>query len=352
MFNKNYGLLLLTLLLLLLSVGSVCATDNNTDSLITVGDNSLELNNTSNSVVNLTNRYNNSIANNTTDLSTVPCAVSSYISVMESYNKTVDVETGIKETHTVNNVTSADGLVNAFTNQGLNCSVIKTKGIEDLTTLYKDKKLNIILHMFIKNQYHYGHIKEIRKDGILFNNNFFIYFKHLKYCYTNISIIITNSSQLNLNSFGENVNKSEWVNITGKLSEKELFNYNYGLIGKSITLNNEYNILKANIKNNSEKRSIESLETILFGDTLKPNVATLLKLQKDLAPIYNNPNAPVKALVIANNVLTPMQHTLNETISSLEYLNKIIKETCNNNLKSFNVGVNPKIQYFFFQSYF
>ena len=114
MFNKKCGLVLLTLLLLLLSVGSVCATDNNTDSLITVGDNSLELDNTSNSVVNLTNSYNNSIANSTTDLSTVPCAVSVYISVMESYNKTVSVKAGIKETHTVNNVTSVDGLTNAL----------------------------------------------------------------------------------------------------------------------------------------------------------------------------------------------------------------------------------------------
>ena len=97
MFNKKCGLLLLTLLLLLVSVGSVCATDNNTDSL-TTGDNSLELNNTVlsdfNNNVDLTNNETtNTISNDSVDLSTVPCAVSSYINVMKSYNKTVDVET-------------------------------------------------------------------------------------------------------------------------------------------------------------------------------------------------------------------------------------------------------------------
>ena len=348
MFNKKCGLVLLTLLLLLVSVSGVCATDNNTDSLTTVEDNSLELNNTVlsdfNNNVDLTNNETtNTISNDSVDLSTVPCAVSSYINVMESYNKTVDVETGIKETHTVNNTTSILGLTNALTKHGLKCNVIKTKSIEDLTNLYKNKKLNIIVHMFIDNQYHFGHIKEIRKNGILFNDNFFIYFKHLKYCYTNISIIITNGSQLNLNSFGENVNKSEWVNITGKLSEKDLFNLNYGLIDKSITLNKKYNNLKAHIKNSAEKRSIESLETILFGDTLKPKMANLLKIQGQLKPIYNNPNNSKKLLKDLNNILTPMQHNLNDTISHLNYLNKLIKETGNDNLKVSNVVVSPKV---------
>ncbi|MCQ2963943.1 MAG: hypothetical protein MJ203_00005 [archaeon] len=100
MFNKKCGLLL-TLLLLLVGVSGVCATDNNTDSLTTVGDNSLELNNTVLSDfnnVNLTNnKTTNTVSNDSSDLSTVPCAVESYIGVMKSYNKTVDVETGIKE---------------------------------------------------------------------------------------------------------------------------------------------------------------------------------------------------------------------------------------------------------------
>ena len=252
MFNKKCGLLLLTLLLLLVGVSGVCATDNNTDSLTTVGDNSLQLNNTSNSIVNLTNNYNYSIANNTTDLSTVPCAVSVYISVMESYNKTVDVETGIKETHTVDNITSVDGLVNAFTNYGLKSNVLKNN-IENLKELHKDKKINIIVHMYIKNNYHYAHIKQVTSTGFLFNDNWFVPYHLLKKYYTNISIIITNSSSLNISCFGESVNKSEWSNITGKLTQRDLFNYNYGMVGKAINLNKEYNNLKSNIKDDDKK---------------------------------------------------------------------------------------------------
>ena len=231
MFNKKCGLVLLTLLLLLVSVSGVCATDNNTDSLTTVEDNNLELSHNTvlsdfNNVDLTNNKTTNTISDDSADLSTVPCAVSAYISVMKSYNKTVDVETGIKETYTVNNVTSVDGLVNALTNQGLKCNVIKTKSINDLKELHKDKRHNIILHMFIKNNYHYGHIKEIRKNGILFNNNLFVPSDLLNLIYTNISIIISKENFLNINRFGEIINRSEWVNITGKLSEKELFKYN------------------------------------------------------------------------------------------------------------------------------
>ena len=332
--------IVLVSILFLVSVSGVCAVDldTNNDSLTTVEDNNLQLNDntvlsasnvTSDNVNNLTDNDNNRVINDSFGLSTVPCAVSSYICVMESYNKTVDVETGIKETHTVNNVTSVDGLVNAFTNQGLKCNVIKTKGIEDLTTLYKDKKLNIILHMFIDNQYHFGHIKKVKTDGILFNDGLFIRFNFLKVYYTNISIIITNESILNLSCFGKSVNKSEWTNITGKLTQKALFNYNYGLINKSITLNKEYNILKANIKDDGDKKSIESTEFILFGNTLKPKMANLLKIQGQLKPIYNNPNASPKLLSDLNNILTPMQHNLNDTISHLNYLIKMINEHCN-----------------------
>ncbi len=348
MFNKKCGLLL-ALLLLLVSVSGVCASDpdNITGSLTTVGDNSLELNNTlcgSDDVDLTNNKTTNTVSNDSVDLSTVPCAVSSYINVMKSYNKTVDVETGIKETETVNNTTSILGLTNAFTKHGFKCNVIKTKSIEDLTNLYKDKKLNIIVHLFIKNNYHFGYIKEVSENGILFNDNLFIPYKLLNDYYTNISIIINNGFFLNINSFSETINKSEWANITGKLTQRELFNLNYGLIGKSITLNKKYVKLRDNIKDDFDKKGIESTEFILFGNTLKPNIATLLKLQKDLAPIYNNPHAPVKALSIANNVLTPMQHNLNETISSLDYLIKMINKHCinNDNLKVSNV-VSPKV---------
>ena len=112
---------------------------------------------------------------------------------------------------------------------------------------------------------------------------------------------------------------------------------NHGLIGKSITLNNEYNILKANIKNNSYKKGIESTEFILFGDTLKPKMANLLKIQGQLKPIYNNPNASPKLLKDLNNILTPMQVNLNDTISHLKYLINTIKELnmCGSVVKSF-----------------
>ncbi|MCQ2738004.1 MAG: cysteine peptidase family C39 domain-containing protein [archaeon] len=340
MFNKKSGLLL-ALLLLLVSVSGVCATDNNTDSLTTVGDNSLELNNTV--LSDLTNNETtNTISNDSVDLSTVPCAVSSYINVMESYNKTVDVETGIKETHTVNNTTSILGLTNALTKHGLKCNVIKTKSIDDLTTLYNDKKLNIIVHMFIDNQYHFGHIKEIRKNGILFNDNLFIPYNLLKDYFTGISIIISNETFFNFNSFGLSVNKSEWSNITGKLTQRELFNHNYGLIGKAINLNDKYVKLKENIKDDSNKQGIESTEFILFGNTLKPKMVNLVKIQGQLKPIYNNPKASSKLLSDLNNILTPMQNNLNDTISHLNYLIKMINKHCNkNNLKASNLVVSP-----------
>ena len=120
---------------------------------------------------------------------------------------------------------------------------------------------------------------------------FLVYVSFLKTGYTGISIVITNDDSLNLSCFGESVNKSEWFNITGKLTQRDLFNYNYGMVGKAIKLNKEYNNLKKNIKDDSDKKGIESLEFILFGNTLKPNMAILLKLQKDLAPIYNNKHA-------------------------------------------------------------
>ncbi len=292
------------------------------------------------------NLNNNTVTNDSSDsvgLSTVPCAVSSYISVMESYNKTVDVETGIKETHTVNNVTSVDGLVNALINQGLNCSVIKTNSMKDLIALYNVSNANIITHLFIDNQYHYGHIKDIKKDGILFNDNWFVPYHLFKKWYTGITIIISNVGQLNFNSFGEHVNKSEWVNITGKLTQRELFNYNYGLISNAINLNNKYVKLKANL-NDNDKKGFDFAEHVLFGDTLKPKIANLVKIQGQLNPIYNNLNAPNKLLVDLNNILVPMQTNLNDTIGHLNYLIKMINECCINNddnLKSSNVGGNP-----------
>ena len=359
--------IVLVSILFLVSVSGVCAADpdNNNDSLTTVEDNNLQLNNytvlsasvdvglnNNTKVVKncnksmLLNLTNNTVTNDSSDsvgLSTVPCAVSSYISVMESYNKTVDVETGIKETHTVNNITSVEGLVNALTNQGLKCNVIKTKSIDDLKPLYNDTNVNVILHMFIKPNYHYALIKEVKTDGILFNDNLFIPFNFLKVYYTNIFIIVTNKTSLNLSCFGENVNKSEWANITGKLTQKALFNHNYGLINKSITLNREYNTLKDNIKNESNKKGIESTEFILFGDTLKPKMVNLLKIQKQLKPIYNNPNSSNKLLSDLNNILVPMQPNLNDTITGLETLITMIKKHCinNDNLKSSNVVVSP-----------
>ena len=57
MFNKKCGLVLLTLLLLFLSVSSVTAADNNTDSLTTVGDNSCLFD------VNCSNTLNNDLNN-------------------------------------------------------------------------------------------------------------------------------------------------------------------------------------------------------------------------------------------------------------------------------------------------
>ena len=94
--------IVLVSILFLVSVSGVCAVDldtNNADSLTTVEDNNLQLNNytvlsasnvTSDNVNNLND--NNRVINDSVGLSTVPCAVSSYICVMESYNKTVDVE--------------------------------------------------------------------------------------------------------------------------------------------------------------------------------------------------------------------------------------------------------------------
>ncbi|MCQ2738508.1 MAG: cysteine peptidase family C39 domain-containing protein, partial [archaeon] len=313
MFNKKCVLLLLTLLLLLVSVSGVCATDNNTDSLTTVGNNSLELNNTlcgSDDIDLTNNKTTNTVSNDSSDLSTVPCAVSSYINVMKSYNKTVDVETGIKETNTINNTTSIMGLTNTLTKHGLKCNVIKTKSIEDLTNLYKNKKLNIIVHMFIDNQYHFGHIKEIKKNGVLFNNEWFVPYHLFKDWYTSIAIVITNASYLNISSFVLSVNKSEWANITGKLTQKDLFNHNYGLIGKSITLNKKYVKLKATL-NADDKKGFDFAEHVLFSDTLKPKMDNLLKIQKQLKPIYNNPNSSNKLLKDLNNILTPMQTNLN-----------------------------------------
>ena len=325
---KHIWKIVLICFILFLFVGCVSATDN-TDSLNTVEYNTTcQLNN---SLLN-----SNKLTEDTLDLACVPLSL---MSIMASNGIIVSKEEAINKTNVTTNIGNAENLANGVIAYGSHFNVIKIKNITDfntLKTLYTFPNINIVLVVLMDNRPHFGHVKEMNKEGILFNHGLFMSYSVLKKRLMD-TCMIESKYDLDFSCFGEIVNRSEWVNIKGQLSPIELFKFNYVLIDRSLNTNGEYLNLKMNIKDEVNLRSIESMEIILFRDSLKPKMANLAKIKDRLEPVYNNPNVSPTLLVDLNNILTPMQVNLNDTISHLKYLINTIKELnmCGSVVKSF-----------------
>ena len=158
MFNKNHGLVLLTLLLLLVSVSSVCAADNNTGSLTTVKDND----------------------------SVYGCGVVAFQTALEYNDVNISLEEAEKATNTVNGSTSMQGLIEGAEKYNLSAvgAVIKA---EDLKTGY-------IVHMNIDNTGHWAVIEDVTEYVNLndISDDLILPLDEFKKYYTNKTVIISN----------------------------------------------------------------------------------------------------------------------------------------------------------------
>ena len=157
MFNKKCGLVLLTLLLLLVSVSGVCATDNNTDSLTTVEDND----------------------------SVYGCGVVAFQKALKYNEVNITLEEAKKAINTVNGSTSMQGLIDGAEKYNLSAVGVVIKA-EDLKTGY-------IVHMNIDNIGHWAVIENIT-DQVNLNDIYddvILPLGEFKKYYTNKTVIIS-----------------------------------------------------------------------------------------------------------------------------------------------------------------
>ena len=138
MFNKNHGLLLLTLLLLLVSVSSVCAADNNTD----FDNNCLSDVNCSNTLTNNLNNHNDDVIDNDSNIDC--CGAIAFQTVLKENGINITLEESNKAIHSVNGTTSMQGLIDGARKYNLTAYPINADGL--------------ILHMNINGTGHWATI--------------------------------------------------------------------------------------------------------------------------------------------------------------------------------------------------
>ena len=163
MFNKNYGLVLLTLLLLLVSVSSVCAADNNTD----FDNNCLSDVNCSNTLTNNLNSKDVIYQDSNIDC----CGAIAFQSALKENGINITLEEANTAIHSVNGTTSMQGLIDGARKYNLSAYAIKLN----------DSNFNtgFIIHMEnLNGENHWASLEE----------------------FTNYAIIITKDSNLNINN--------------------------------------------------------------------------------------------------------------------------------------------------------
>ena len=181
MFNKKCGLLLLTLLLLLVSVSGVCATDpNNTDSLTTVGDNVSD---------------------------TYGCGAAAFKIVLEDKGINITLEEAAKATNTVNGSTSMQGLIDGAKAYNLTAYPVKINA--------SDLQPNFIVHININGTGHWCVMSDRINASDVSDKNIILDIAEFNKYYDNNALLITKDTNLNLNTLKATILSSlEYEKIT------------------------------------------------------------------------------------------------------------------------------------------
>ena len=149
MFNKIYGLVLLTLLLLLVSVSGVCAADNTTGTV--VFDNNC-VDNLNNGTIILDDNLNNNC-----------CGAIAFQSVLKENGINITLEEANKAIHSVNGTTSMQGLIDGAKAYNLTATPIK---------LNSDFKTGFIVHIEdFDGVQHWANLKDFSNYALIISKD-------------------------------------------------------------------------------------------------------------------------------------------------------------------------------------
>ena len=209
MFNKNHGLVLLTLLLLLVSVSSVCAADP--DNITDFDNNCLSDVNCSNTLTN--NLNSNDVIYNDSNIDC--CGAIAFQSVLKENGINITLEEANTVIHSVNGTTSMQGLIDGAKAYNLTAIPIKIN-ISNLQP-------NSIVHMNIGGTGHWAIFNNITNEIIYLNDNN-LDLDEFKKVYTNQSMIILYNDNFSTNEFnGSILNNTN--QIVGSRWHKKIIRY-------------------------------------------------------------------------------------------------------------------------------
>ena len=184
MFNKNHGLVLLTLLLPLVSVSSVCATDNNTD----FDNNCLSDVNCSNTLTN--NLNSNDVIYNDSNIDC--CGAIAFQSVLKENGINITLEEANTVIHSVNGTTSMQGLIDGAKAYNLTAYPVKINA--------SDLQPNFIVHMNTNGSGHWAVVHTTDSNSCISDKCITLNIDEFNNYYDNNSIIITNNSNFSINN--------------------------------------------------------------------------------------------------------------------------------------------------------